>query len=92
MKQAILGWSFRQNIFPASLLQKSSNSTHDEAAVPLLLLLSVSVHCVDGIVLAVLQQHRPQYVHHQGPHVIHHPVTCPYLENTADDDIMYKDL
>ena len=33
MKQAILVWSFRQNIFLASLHQKSSISTHDGAAV-----------------------------------------------------------
>ena len=33
MKQAILVWSFRQNIFLGSLLQKSSISTHGRAAV-----------------------------------------------------------
>ena len=33
MKQAILVWSFRQNIFLASLLQKSSILTHGGAAV-----------------------------------------------------------
>ena len=33
MKQAILVWSFRQNIFLGSLHQKSSVSTHDGAAV-----------------------------------------------------------
>ena len=35
MKQAILVWSFRQNIILGSLLQKSSFSTHGGAAVPL---------------------------------------------------------
>ena len=33
IKQAILVWSFRQNIFLASLHQKSSISTHDGATV-----------------------------------------------------------
>ena len=33
MKQAILVWSFRQNIIPGSFLQKSSFSTHGGAAV-----------------------------------------------------------
>ena len=34
MKQAILVWSFRQNIILGSFLQKSSFSTHGGAAVP----------------------------------------------------------
>ena len=33
MKQAILVWSFRQNIILGSFLQKSSFSTHGGAAV-----------------------------------------------------------
>ena len=33
IKQAILVWSLRQNIFPACFLQKSSISTRGEIAV-----------------------------------------------------------
>ena len=53
MKQAILGWSFRQNIFLASLLQKSSISTHEEAAV---------ISTPDTQYLLIMQDHAPAQI------------------------------
>ena len=45
MKQAILVWSFRQNIFLASLLQKYSISTHGGATVSSALFAIWYQHC-----------------------------------------------